>query len=45
LIARPNGTEVLQCERRGSVADALALGADAGRELKARAGENFFAPV
>jgi len=45
LIARPNGTDVLQCERRGSVADALALGADAGRELKARAGENFFAPV
>ena len=45
LIARPNGTEVLQCERRGSVADALALGADAGRELQARAGENFFAPV
>ena len=33
LIARPNGTEVLQCERRGSVADALALGADAGLSL------------
>jgi len=45
LIARPNGSEVLQCERRSSVADAAALGADAGRELKARAGENFFAPV
>jgi hydroxymethylbilane synthase len=45
LIARPNGSEVLQCERRGSVAAAAALGLDAGRELKARAGENFFAPV
>src|SRR5262245_17291891 len=45
LIARPNGSEVLQCERRGGVADAAALGADAGRELKARAGENFFAPA
>jgi hydroxymethylbilane synthase len=45
LIARPNGSEVLQCERRGSAADAAALGVDAGRELKARAGENFFASV
>jgi hydroxymethylbilane synthase len=45
LIARPNGSEVLQCERRGGSADAAVLGRDAGRELKARAGENFFAPV
>jgi hydroxymethylbilane synthase len=45
LIARPNGSEVLQCERRGGSADAAALGSDAGRELKARAGEDFFAPV
>ena len=45
LIARPNGSEVLQCERRGSGADAARLGADAGRRLKARAGEDFFAPV
>jgi hydroxymethylbilane synthase len=45
LIARPNGGEVLQCERRGAAADAAALGSDAGRELKARAGEDFFAPV
>jgi hydroxymethylbilane synthase len=45
LIARPNGSEVLQCERRGPALDAAALGSDAGRELKARAGEDFFAPV
>jgi hydroxymethylbilane synthase len=45
LIARPNGSELLQCERRGAALDAAALGSDAGRELKARAGENFFVPV
>jgi hydroxymethylbilane synthase len=45
LIVRPNGSELLQCERRGAALDAAALGSDAGRELKARAGENFFVPV
>jgi hydroxymethylbilane synthase len=43
LVARPDGSEILQCERRAGRADAARLGADAGRELKARAGENFFA--
>jgi hydroxymethylbilane synthase len=45
LIAKPDGSEVVETEREGAVADAVALGADAGRELKARAGADFFAPV
>src|SRR5262249_18735940 len=44
LIARPDGTAVLETERRGAAADAVELGADAGRELKARAGAGFFDP-
>jgi hydroxymethylbilane synthase len=43
LIAKPDGSEVLETMRRGASADAIALGADAGRELKARAGADFFA--
>jgi hydroxymethylbilane synthase len=43
LIARPDGSEAFDTERRGPVADAEALGRDAGRELQARAGANFFA--
>ena len=42
LIARPDGSELHACGREGAVADAAALGADAGRELKARAGPGFF---
>jgi hydroxymethylbilane synthase len=45
LIAKPDGSEAVETEREGAVADAVALGADAGRELKARAGADFFAPV
>jgi len=45
LIAKPDGSEVHECTRAGPVADAAALGADAGRELKARAGADFFAPA
>jgi hydroxymethylbilane synthase len=45
LIARPDGSESLAAEREGAAADAAALGADAGRELKHRAGAGFFAPV
>ena len=44
LIARPDGSELHQCGREGAVADAVALGADAGRELKARASPGFFGP-
>jgi hydroxymethylbilane synthase len=42
LIARPDGSEVIAAERRGPAADALALGEDAGRELRGRAGPHFF---
>jgi hydroxymethylbilane synthase len=42
LVARPDGSEVLAAERRGGARDALALGEDAGRELRGRAGPGFF---
>jgi hydroxymethylbilane synthase len=42
LILRPNGSEALETSRSGVVADAAALGADAGRELKGRAAPDFF---
>ena len=45
LIAKPDGSDAVETEREGAVADAVALGTDAGRELKARAGADFFAPV
>jgi hydroxymethylbilane synthase len=44
LIARPDGSECLEAERDGAAGDAAAIGADAGAELKRRAGPNFFAP-
>ncbi|MBC8158307.1 MAG: hydroxymethylbilane synthase, partial [Alphaproteobacteria bacterium] len=42
LAARADGSEVLETQRRGSVAQAEALGRDAGEELKGRAGSGFF---
>lgn len=42
LIARPDGSEVLETEREGHVADAERLGKDAGDELRARAAPDFF---
>jgi hydroxymethylbilane synthase len=42
LIARPDGSEVITAERRGAVDDWHALGEDAGRELRGRAGPHFF---
>jgi hydroxymethylbilane synthase len=42
LIAKTDGSEVLDVAREGRRADAVKLGADAGRELKARAGPGFF---
>lgn len=41
-VARPDGSEVIAAERRGAASDALALGEDAGRELRGRAGPRFF---
>lgn len=42
LVASPNGSRVIRTERRGPAGDARALGADAGAELRARAGRDFF---
>ena len=44
LIARPDGSEVHETERDGPIADAEALGRDAGNELRARAAPDFFDP-
>jgi hydroxymethylbilane synthase len=44
LIARPDGSEVLEVSRDGPRGDAAALGTDAGHELKSRAGPGFFVP-
>jgi hydroxymethylbilane synthase len=42
IIARPDGSEAHEVSREGRAADAAALGADAGRELKTRAGADFY---
>src|SRR5271166_442731 len=42
LIARPDGRACLETAREGPLADAIRMGTDAGRELKARAGPDFF---
>jgi len=44
LILRPDGSEAHESTRAGTREEAIALGADAGRELKARAPADFFAP-
>ncbi|MBT4934848.1 MAG: hydroxymethylbilane synthase [Rhodospirillaceae bacterium] len=41
LIAKPDGSEVLETGRSGDMADAVALGREAGEELKERAGPGF----
>jgi hydroxymethylbilane synthase len=45
LIAKPDGSEVIETQRYGAMVDAVRLGAEAGRELKQRAGAGFFAAV
>jgi hydroxymethylbilane synthase len=42
LIVRPDGSEVHETAREGSLVNAIALGTDAGRELKSRGGPDFF---
>jgi hydroxymethylbilane synthase len=42
LIAKPDGSAAHDITGIGSRADAVKIGADAGRELKARAGSRFF---
>ena len=41
-IIRPDGVVRLATERRGALADAAAMGADAAEELRSRAGPGFF---
>ena len=43
LVARPDGSVLFETEREGAVAEAEALGDDAGRELRGRAGDDLFA--
>jgi hydroxymethylbilane synthase len=42
-ILKADGSQVIEATREGSINDAAALGADAGRELKRRGGPDFFA--
>ena len=42
MILRPDGSEAFETSRAGSRRDAVALGADAGAELKRRAPADFF---
>jgi hydroxymethylbilane synthase len=42
-ILKVDGSQVFEATREGSIHDAAALGADAGRELKHRGGPDFFA--
>jgi len=43
MILKPDGSDALEVERKGPRASAAKLGADAGRELRDRAGSDFFA--
>jgi len=43
MILRPNGAEFFETSRAGARGEAVALGADAGAELKGRAPRDFFA--
>ena len=43
MILKPDGSEAFEVFREGSRDEAAALGTDAGRELKRRAGSGFFA--
>ena len=42
MILRPDGSEVHETRRQGTIADAARLGNDAGQELKVRGGVDFF---
>src|SRR5205085_10461632 len=43
MILRPDGSEAFETTRAGDRRDAVALGADAGAELKGKAPADFFA--
>jgi hydroxymethylbilane synthase len=42
IIVKPDGSEAFEVSREGRAENAAVLGADAGRELKRRAGADFF---
>jgi hydroxymethylbilane synthase len=42
MVVKPDGSEAFEATREGDVRDAEQLGADAGSELKGRAGPDFF---
>jgi hydroxymethylbilane synthase len=42
LVAKTDGSDAIEVSRQGRRADAAALGADAGNEIKRRAGADFF---
>jgi hydroxymethylbilane synthase len=42
LVLRPDGSDAFEARRSGAVADAAALGADAGAALKAAAPADIF---
>ena len=42
LVARPDGTRLIEGVRSGGIADGATMGADLGRELRSRAGPGFF---
>jgi hydroxymethylbilane synthase len=42
MVVKPDGSEAFEASREGNVRDAEELGADAGAELKGRAGPDFF---
>jgi hydroxymethylbilane synthase len=42
MIVKPDGSEAFEATREGNVRDAEKLGADAGGELRGRAGPDFF---
>jgi hydroxymethylbilane synthase len=42
IIVKPDGSEAFEVSREGPRAQAAELGADAGRELKSRASDDFF---
>ena len=44
LVADPAGSRVLRTERSGAASDAVALGQDAGEELKSLMPPDFFVP-
>jgi hydroxymethylbilane synthase len=44
LIVKPDGSCAYEAVRNGPAHDAQRLGADAGRELKHKAGPDFFLP-